>query len=621
LVPSLPDSRTRKALQRQFERRGWSAASAAAVARAVVEPDLARGLLEAPTRYRIPGAELLVVRIDVYTSRVIADATNPRTLNDIIFPAAVPPGSGQMSPFPPLEPPVSSAHDFTINVSSLEQLIWQLDAVMAATIMENTPRPPIIEQGVMEPPLAVPARIVELDGTVVGGAVLIREGSTRVSHAQAILGLTAAALLRRYVDDRTQRQFIDDLNAIAHSSAGSISEHDAGRVRVATMPIDLVVGVEPDPGAEVTLGEAVAAKVAQDHLNHKKEWRAAAKEVHLGEQCLIALHEESLLTDDQKAWLAGRLSSAQTVDGEMMTEDDRWTELLWLFTTKTRPQSAVVRRPIATVLEREVGRRRVSNRADRIPLAVALAMRARRGAVTDTAVERESKILEGAVPPIVWEVTWRPTKKSVKELAEDAIEGAATRINNTAAAELAARAIWYLAIHGQLAMPRNDLGAGGDRRLPSELVADMLASPRGIRQLARAIVDGRDGGRAGLVVDDAGSVDLSGIGEPVPLRDDMVRTQIVPRSGPPAPPPRDPHEEFMDAIAALGRALNSARAADEDLRNVDDGHGTPMFQGKGIAEPHVNDFKQIVDELQNHFDDYVVNWRVANQLRQQGGES
>ncbi|TCC29068.1 hypothetical protein [Kribbella speibonae] len=587
------------------------------MARAVVEPDLAKGLLEAPTRYRIPGAELLVIRIDVYTSRVIADATNPRTLNDIVFPAAVAPGADQTSRYRPLEPPTSNAYDFTINVSSFGQLIWQLDAVMAATIKENTPRPPIIEQGVMEPPLAVPACIAEPGDKVVGGAVLIREGSTRVSHAQSILGLTAAALLRQYVDDRTQRQLIDELNTIAHSSASSISEHDAGRIRVATMPVDLVVGVEPDAEAEVTLGEAVAAKVAQDHLNHKKEWKAAAKEVHLGEQCLIALHEESLLTDEQKSWLAGRLSSTETVDGEMMTEDDRWAELLWLFATRSRPQAAVVRRPIATVLEREAGRRRVSNRADRIPLAVALAMRARRGAVTDTAVERESKILESAVPSIVWEVAWKPTKKPVKDLAEDAIEAAASRTRNKAAAELAARAVWYLARHGQLSMPRNDLGAGGDRRLPSELVAGMLASPRGVRQLARAILDGRDGGLAGLVLDDAGTVDVSGVGTPVQLRDDMVRSQIVPRSGPPAPPPRNPREEFMDAIAALGQALNSVRAADEDLRKVENGHGSPMFQVEGVAEPYVEDFKRIIDEVQNHLGEYVVNWRVVGQLRQQ----
>ncbi len=139
--------------------------------------------------------------------------------------------------------------------------------------------------------------------------------------------------------------------------------------------------------------------MAQDHLNHKQEWKAAAKEVHLGEQCVIALHDESLLSDAEKAWLTGRLSREALVDGNPKSEDDRWAELLWLFTTRARPQSVVIRRPIATVLEQEAGRRRLSFKGDRVPLAVALAMRSRRGVITETAVERESRLLEGLFPP------------------------------------------------------------------------------------------------------------------------------------------------------------------------------------------------------------------------------
>lgn len=619
LVPDLPDGRTRRTFQTELQRRGLSAEAAAAVARAVVRPELAKGLLDAPTTYRVPGAELLAIRVEVYTSRVIADATNPRTLNDMVFPAAVAPGSDQRAPFTPLEPPTSNGFDFTIAASGLEHLCWALNAAMAASLKASTPRPPIGEQGVMEPPIALPARIADSRGKVIAGAVLVREGSTRVSVAQSILRLDASALLRQYIDDRTQRDLIDELNAVAQSSASTISNEDAARVRVATMPIDLVVGVEPDAGSDVTFGEAVAAKVAQDHLNHKAEWKSAAKEVHLGEQCLISLHEESLLTDDQKAWLAGRLSAQQTVDDVARTEDDRWAQLVWLFTTRTRPYSVVVRRPIATVLEREDGRSVVTNRGDRVPLAVALAMRARRGVVTEAEVERETKLLANAVPHILWETPWRPTSKSVKELADEAIDAAASRTTNAAAAELAARAIWYLARYGQLSMPRNDQGPGGDRRSPSELVAGMLASARGVRQLAQAIIDGRDGERAGLVVDDAGTLDLSGVGTPVRLRDDAVRANFVPRSGPPAPPPRDPHGEFMDAIAALGRALNASRAADEDLRSVDDGHGEPMFQVEGIAQAQADDFKQILEELSSNLGEYVFNWRVAQRVREQSG--
>lgn len=75
----------------------------------------------------------------------------------------------------------------------------------------------------------------------------------------------------------------------------------------------------------------------------------------------------------------------------------------------------------------------------------------------------------------------------------------------------------------------------------------------------------------------------------------------------------------MDAIAALGRALNASRAADEDLRSVDDGHGEPMFQVEGIAQAQADDFKQILEELSSNLGEYVFNWRVAQRVREQSG--
>ncbi|MFQ6170951.1 hypothetical protein ACK8HX_05035 [Oryzobacter sp. R7] len=495
---------------------------------------------------------------------------------------------------------------------------WQLKAAMQATVKNNVPRPPIAEQGVMEPPLAVPARIEDASGAGLTGAVLIREGSTRVSHAQEILGVSARDLLVGYVDDREQAQLIRRLNATAQSSASRITPEEASRVRVATMPVDLVVGVEPDSGSDTTLGEAVAAKVAQDHLNHKQQWDPAAKDVHLGESCLIALHDESLLTDERYAWLAGRVPAGTSViDGDPIYEDDRWAELLWTFTTKKRPESVVIRRPIATVLERDQGRQQVSNRKDRVPLAVALAMRARRGLITETAVERESRALEASVPSEAWDVTWQPTTTSLKDLAAKAVEAAESRVRSAAGTELAVRAIWYLAKHGQVSMPRNDLGAGADRRSPDELVSGMLTTVRGIQQLVRVIEDGRDGQRAGHVLDDNGHVDMSGVGTAVALTDGILRSEIVPRSGPPVPPARNPREEFMDGVAELTRALNATIAADEQLRTIDDGHDEPMYQVEGVSPEQAADLVARVDVLRAHIREYEMNYRVAIGIRQQ----
>ncbi|WP_132196563.1 MULTISPECIES: hypothetical protein [Kribbella] len=488
---------------------------------------------------------------------------------------------------------------------------------MQAAMRDNVPHPPIASQGIMEPPLAVPARIESAEGDPLLGAVLIREGSTRVSHAQAILGVTASDLLQVFVDDRAQRRLIDELNNLALSSASSLTEADRARLRVATMPLDLVVGVDVDAGASVSLGDAVAAKVAQDHLNHKKQWDPAAKDVHLGETCLIALRDEGLISDEKYAWLAGRIAAnISSIDSFEVQEDDRWAELLWLFTTRKRPYATVIRRPIATVLERDQGRAVVRSR-DRVPLAVALAMRSRRGLITETAAERESRILESAVPADVLASNWAPSSNEVEVLVAPAVEAAAQRSISAEGMELAVRAIWYLSKHGQLAMPRNDLGPGGDRRSPAELVDGMTKNARGVRQLARAILDGRDGAQASTVIDDRGSIDVSAVGTAVPLRDDTIRLEFVPRSGPAVPPPRNPDDEYLDAIATLTRRLKEAVQAEEDVRSIDDGRGRAMYQARGMMPAQVDELREMLQLLGSHTDEYERNWRVADAIRQQ----
>jgi hypothetical protein len=67
--------------------------------------------------------------------------------------------------------------------------------------------------------------------------------------------------------------------------------------------------------------------------------------------------------------------------------------------------------------------------------------------------------------------------------------------------------------------------------------------------------------------------------------------------------------------------LNDLRAADEDLRAVDDGHGQPMVQVEGVSQAQVDDFLLTLDELRRNLSEYAFNWRVADRIRQQSGTS
>lgn len=614
LLPALPDSASRKRLREKLLANGLSRLAADAVVRAVVSPDQAVALLDNPTTYRVPGAQLLAIRVDCFTTRVIPDATNPRVLEALPFPASMRPGSSEQAQFAPIDPPTAGEHEFEVTVASLDQLVWQLTATINATIKENEPRPPISEQGIMEPPLAVPAVVRDQSGGDIHGVVLVREGSTRISHAHRLLGLSARDVLVNYAEDRHQRSLITSLNNIAQSPKSSILPEDAAKIRVAVTPVDLVIGVRADsPTSAVGLGEAVDAKVAQDHLNHKKQWRESYRDAFLGATCLRALSDELLVSDERYRWLAGQLAPDSTVDGEDVYEDDRWTDLLWHFTTNDRRVSQAVKRPIATVLERDEGRRSVQ-RKDRVPLAVSLAMRARRGQVTPVAAERDTKLLEGSVPSVVWSTGWTPGDKSLEELTQQALRDAETRTPSAAGAELAVRAIWYLTKDGLLSMPRNDQGPGADRRNPGEVVGEMLTSARGVHQLARAIQDGRLGDPVALITNDDAEVEVSGVGKPVPLGEQTIRRDLAPREGPPPPPIRDTKDEFLDAVAGLNRHGRALRLADARLREIS-GPSELYFEAEGVDPSQIEDLKATLHEVIDHLGTYEQNWRVADMVR------
>jgi len=608
LVPAAPSPQIIAKLAKKLRSLGASADAAQAIAEVVTQPDHVAVLLDNPRRYRVPGADLLVIHAEAYTARLIADPTNPRVGTLLPFPAAIPPGTAERARFAPVPDARAAGElELEIEVEAIEALIWQLGRAMEETVKQNVPRPSIAHHGVMEPPLAIATRIRnKSDGSTLC-RVMVREGSSRLSHAQAILGVSAReALLGHSLT--AQKAHIAELNAIANSSASSLAEEDEARVRVATIPIEIVIGVEPDAGTGLTVHDAVAAKVAQDHLNHKKQWDDAAKEVLLGDRVLSTLLVGGELGHDRYAWLAGRLTADEVRASDALPKfsDDRWAQLVYIVATRRRPIAAIVRSAIATVFEQEgVTGTAAQIRNSKLPLAVSLAMRERRGIDTEASVEKFSRVLLNCLPTEAWTKTWAPGSSTVEQLRDRAIMAAAGRVIGPSGIELVVRAAWYLALNGHIAMPRNDLGVGGDRRLPRELLLEMLHSEHGVNQLYRAIVDGRAGSRVAAVTP-SGDIDLSGIGEPVSLTDTYIREVVAPRSGPPAPPPRNPQEEFLDALAAYRRALNHAVDADEVLASIDDGYGRSMMSERGLDAETARDIRTVLQSLMTRLNDYEI---------------
>jgi hypothetical protein len=604
LVPELPGRSSVSKLVRKLTAHGASALAAQAIAEAVTNPEAVALLLDAPRKHRVPGGDLLYVPADAYTARLIADPTNPRIGTMLPYPMAVPPGSDERARFAPVgDARAAGSLEVELEVESLDVLAWHLDRAMTETIRQNTPRPSIANHGVMEAALAVATVIKEPDGNATG-LLMVREGSSRLSHAQRILGVSARDALVGNTA-AAQRTLIAELNAIANSSASVVTDEQAARVRVATIPVEIVIGVEPDPGRSLSIHDAVAAKVGQDHLNHKKQWDEPAKDVLLGDRVLVVLRDAGDIGVSKYLWLSGRLTKQQIADAGLPAHsDDRWAELVYIVTTRRGPTARLVREAIATFLEQEgVGGTASQIKGSKLPLAVSVAMRERRGLDTESSVDRFSKVLMNALPPEVWTKPWAPTAYTVEQLRDAAIEDAKTRTVSTSGVELLVRAAWYLGLNGQIAMPRNDQGAGGDRRLPHELLLEMLQSEHGVNQLHRAIVDGRRGSRVSQVTP-SGDVDRSAVGNAVEVGDTFIREVVAPRTGPPAPPPRNPTEEYLDAISAYRRALHGATQADELLRSIDDGYGGIVVSQRGLDRDIVEEFRAVLNTLETNIGDY-----------------
>jgi hypothetical protein len=373
--------------------------------------------------------------------------------------------------------------------------------------------------------------------------------------------------------------------------------------------------VEPDPGTELSVADAVAARVSQDHLNHKKQWDESAKEVLLGDRVLATLHLAGEMGTDQYAWLSGRLTAEDVRKcGLPPYSDDRWVNLVHVVTTRRGRKPQLVRAAIATVLEQEgVTGSAAQIKNSKLPLAVSLAMRERRGLDTESSVYHFARVLLNCVPPDAWTRPWEPSPKSLDDLAAAAVDDARERRVGPAGIELLLRASWYLALNGHLTMPRNDLGPGGDRRMPYELLLEMLASEHGVKQIRQAVSDGRTGVRASAVTE-SGDIDISGVGAPVELTDTYIREVIAPRSGPPVPPPRNPSDEFLDALAAYRRALHQAVDADAVLASVEDEYGRPLMDSRGLEPDTVADIRGTLRQLIDRADGYERAKRLADVL-------
>ncbi|WP_433057080.1 hypothetical protein [Dactylosporangium sp. CS-033363] len=604
-LPDLPDPSDIRTLRAQAKKLlGMSDRAAGALSTMWVHPEEVLPQIANPRRMRIPGGDLLYIEGRAWTPRLLADFANPRNAADYSYALAGAGGDVFKAEV------AADAAELQITVSGRDALLDALEIAMDKTRGKNEPFPPIREQGIMDAPFGVMAVLKFGDGDTDIAVPLVKEGSSRISWAHHILGvMPEETLVQMPSSSRPIKEFVDGINEIVSKPMEDITGDERARVRCATVNFILIVGFEADAGNAPNLAEAIKVKVAQEHLNVKVDWTAAAQNSVMADDCLAATWAANLLDSrDEYNWLLGHLDRQAASDaGVAQYPDDRFARLLWLFTTKKKAVHDAIRRPIAFVLRKETGRKSQVRKTTKLPLGIELVAREFRGTnrYLPSVIERIIKVMtSGAdITNIASNPEWQPTRQPLKSLLNGARKEQQHGNPGPASIELAVRALYYAAIYDVLRIPRNDLGAGKDRRPIAELLEDMLGSPAGIEQLGHIIEDGR-AERAPRLRDENGKATASGDGEPVVLDNDLLRDKLFPKNGKDEPSGIGGKDPFLLAQRDVAKALTALQTTMQALEQIEDASQTRIVEIQGLEPQQAMRWRKILETERSKIDEW-----------------
>ncbi|WP_435055203.1 hypothetical protein [Micromonospora aurantiaca (nom. illeg.)] len=615
-LPELADPSQIRALRSAARKSlGMSDRAAGAMSTMWVRPEAILPQVEQPRRMRIPGGDLLYIEGLAWVPRLMADPFNPRNAAEYLYPLS---GANASSTEQDIASSVRSERaELKMTAPSRDALLNALNNGMVKTRRNNVLYPPIGDQGIMDAPFGVMTVFSFEDGSPDIAVPEVREGTSRVSHAQAELHLEPEdTVLRMPSGAKAMTDFINEINNIVEKPVNDLTENDKARVRCATANFILIVGFEADQPGSIDLAEALKTKVAQEHLNTKRDWSETAQNAVMADDCLEAAFGAGLLSSgDEYTWLRGLTTAEAAADAGLSRDaDDRSARLLWLFTTDEPAVHSAIRRPIAFVLRKDNARKQVQVRkTTKVPYAVELVAREFRGrpGYPDSTVDRMIKVLENGAK-IAGTSPWALTSRSLKLLRTAALaELQSSGKPGKSCTELAVRALYYAAIHDVLRVPRNDQGEHSDRRSVADVLDAMVRTPRGIEQLAFIVRDGRRGQRP-VLRDEAGEPVPGADGQPVPLKNEKLRYDLFPKGQRGNEPPgQDP---FLAAQIRLKEAVDALSTAVDDVSEVQDDDGNPLVEEQGLpanAKAWRKQLNKIAEQLSEWYD-IGVEFRASN---------
>ncbi len=598
------------------DRFGHSAASATAIARAVVDPSRVRQQLGATINERVPGGTLHMVHTEVWPAAICPSPINPRAAGDRVYPAGASVDRRVARPRRPLVvagSDMKGAPSLHLKVEDPDHFVSSLQASM--DVLMSTAEQLILdlpEQGVMRPVTVVALRVEHDDRSPTVTLPTTPDGSSRTTIVWDRWGLESAAEAYNVVDDRRLGQKIAKVEQLASKDATLLTDDERVLLRLSTVPAEIIVGFTADPGSDLTFARAVESWVADIHVDPPRPWGMSADLDTKATAILESFAAQTSWSDEYIDYLGGYLTPTEAkAAGFGATADVRALEILVQLGDDTRK----------TILNdglRRLGARR-PRRPDRLEPLVELMLRPLRGSATPAEIGIARTTLLNLRDMAEWNRPgWTPSGKELEDLVRAAKRELSAALKKKEgyedtptpgplALELGFMGAFWLARHGGLR--RQTRGAiEGDDREPAHLFREMMTTEYGLTLLKHIIKEGRAGHQP-QAVDASGKVAKDSTGAVIPITTPWIKSAF-PRSR--TRPPKPDAPDYARAVKNVRAQVNEVESAVKHLMGLRGASGGSVARSLGLKPSVVDELKRKLGWASDQFTILADAWTARH---------
>ncbi|MGA5118626.1 hypothetical protein [Streptomyces pseudogriseolus] len=582
---------------------------ATALAHAAVNPSELRTLLRRPTRVNIAGGVIEAIDLDLYVPGLVPLPTNNRTMEKRVYPAAG--AEGQAGPLTGPRSAPGKTTTLWIEGEDVSHVQDETERARDYILASNNLRESIAARGIAMPVNVVFFELRHRDGQPPMPLLGTADGSSRITNAQKVLGLTNQTTHYHYPTNRDDyRRSIGAISGADPSALRPLARRRLMRQRNALItPARVFLRFTPTREG-YDYARAVNAFVGMLHVDPPRPWSQTGKLEAMAEAVLDVLRSAEVLDDPVHDYLAGLLTPEQAAAEGLPVERDEQAAFVLAVLLREHHRDLVNRGIQDVTAQKSVGPGR------RTDVIAELALRATRSsAATLGTTDPQRKRAERMRAPYLRcarlaryaTVEWKVTSRSPQKLLEAALEE--LRVDSASShsdpalwvnrLELAAVAQYHLTAWG--ALGREAMGdTEADKRGPQQILEAMLADEQGLRLLAQAIIDGRagthprrvteNGDYQGGLRDKYGRWEEDPAGKPMPIEDAWLRYEIYPTGAvlprPVTPPNETPRMKATRLKGQITQYVEQINLDVDELTSVEEVQGGPLLDKEGWAQPN-----------------------------------